>query len=98
LLSTLPEEEKHWSLDTLRDRLVKIGGRIARDCRSIAFQMAEAMVPRALFQQFVGASRRCGRRHDDDVNQSEIGDDGREGKRCICVAAGRGDLGSKAES
>lgn len=29
----LPEEIKHWSLTTLRDRLVKIGGRIVRHGR-----------------------------------------------------------------
>jgi hypothetical protein len=44
----LPEEVKHWSLTTLRDWLVKIGARIVRHGRSIAFQMAEVMVPRGL--------------------------------------------------
>jgi len=51
----LPEPVKHWSLTTLRDRLVKIGAKIVRYGRSIAFQMAEVMVPRALFQQILGA-------------------------------------------
>ena len=51
----LPEEVKHWSLTTLRDRLVKIGAKIIRHGRSIAFQMAEVMVPRALFRQIVAA-------------------------------------------
>ncbi len=46
----LPAEVKHWSLTTLRDRLVKIGGKIVRHGRSITFQMAEVMVPRALFR------------------------------------------------
>jgi hypothetical protein len=51
----LPEEVKHWSLTTLRDRLVKIGAKIVRHGRSIAFQMAEVMVPRALFRQILAA-------------------------------------------
>ncbi len=51
----LPDEVKHWSLTTLRDRLVKIGAKIVRHGRSVAFQMAEVMVPRALFQQILDA-------------------------------------------
>jgi hypothetical protein len=39
----------------LRDRLVKIGVRIVRHGRSIAFQMAEVMVPRTLFRQILTA-------------------------------------------
>jgi hypothetical protein len=42
-------------LTTLRDRWVKIGDRIVRHGRSIAFQMAEVMVPRALFGQILDA-------------------------------------------
>ena len=51
----LPEAVKHWSLSTLRDRLVKIGAKIVRHGRSIAFQMAELMVSRSLFQQILDA-------------------------------------------
>ncbi len=54
----LPEEVKHWSLTTLRDRLVKIGARIVRHGRSIAFQMAEVMVPRGLFRQILAGDCR----------------------------------------
>ncbi len=50
-----PEPVKHWSLTTLRDRLAKVGAKIVRHGRSIAFQMAEVMVPRALFQQILDA-------------------------------------------
>jgi transketolase C-terminal domain/subunit len=46
----LPEEVKHWSLTTLRERLVKIGAKIVRHGRSIALQMAGVMVPRALLR------------------------------------------------
>jgi hypothetical protein len=42
-------------LGTLRDRLVKIGAKIVRHGRSIIFQMAEVMVPRALFQKILTA-------------------------------------------
>ena len=58
----LPEEVKHWSMTTLRDRLVKIGAKIVRHGRSITFQMAEVMVPGALFQKIlatIAALRRC---------------------------------------
>jgi hypothetical protein len=51
----LPEEVKHWSMTTLRDRLVKIGAKIVRYGRSITFQMAEVMVPGALFQKILAA-------------------------------------------
>ena len=37
----LPEAVSHWSMTTLRDRLVKIGAKIVRHGRSITFQMAE---------------------------------------------------------
>ncbi|MBA3938934.1 MAG: IS1380 family transposase [Planctomycetes bacterium] len=52
---TLPETVSHWSMTTLRDRLVKIGAKIVRHGRSITFQMAEVMVSRGLFQQILDA-------------------------------------------
>ena len=51
----MPEDVKHWSLTTLRDRLVKIGARIVRHGCAITFQMAEVMVPRGLFRQILAA-------------------------------------------
>jgi hypothetical protein len=45
----------HWSMATLRERLLKIGAKIIRHGRSIAFQMAEVMVPRTLFQKILTA-------------------------------------------
>ena len=45
----LPQEVEHWSLTTLRDKLVKIGARIVRHGRYVVFQLAEVAVPRALF-------------------------------------------------
>jgi hypothetical protein len=45
----LPNEVAQWSLSTLREKLVKIGGRIVRHGRYVVFQLAEVAVPRALF-------------------------------------------------
>ena len=45
----LPTEVAHWSLTTLRAKLVKIGARIVRHGRYLVFQLAEVAVPRALF-------------------------------------------------
>jgi Transposase DDE domain group 1 len=45
----LPEEVEHWSLTTLREKLVKIGARIVRRGRYVVFQLAEVTVPRVLF-------------------------------------------------
>ena len=40
---------RHWSLTTLREKLVKIGSNIVRHSRSVVFQFAEVAVPRELF-------------------------------------------------
>jgi hypothetical protein len=45
----LPEEVEHWSLTTLREKLVKIGARIVCHGRYVVFQLAEVAVPRSLF-------------------------------------------------
>ena len=49
----LPEEVEHWSLTTLREKLVKIGANVVRHGRYITFQLAEVAVPRSLFQQIL---------------------------------------------
>jgi Transposase DDE domain group 1 len=43
----------HWSLTTLREKLVKIGARIVRHGRYVVFQMAEVAVPRSLFVEIL---------------------------------------------
>ena len=53
----MPEAVKHWSMTTLRDRLVKIGAKIVRHGRSVIFQTAEVMVPQALFAEISDADR-----------------------------------------
>ena len=45
----LPEAVEHWSLTSLRDKLIKIGGKIVRHGRYVTFQMAEVAIPRDLF-------------------------------------------------
>ena len=47
----LPKELEHWSLTTLREKLVKIGAKVVRHGRYVTFQMAEVAVPRDLFQE-----------------------------------------------
>src|SRR5271168_4574835 len=37
----LPETVKHWSLTSLREKLVKIGAKIVAQARYVTFQMAE---------------------------------------------------------
>ena len=49
----LPEEIAHWSLTSLREKLVKIGARIVTHSRYVTFQMAEVAVPRMLYAQIL---------------------------------------------
>ena len=50
----LPDQVAHWSLTTLREKLVKIGARIVRHGSYVVFQLAEVAVPRALFAAILG--------------------------------------------
>jgi len=50
----LPKEVEHWSLTTLREKLVKIGAKVVRHGRYVTFQLAEVAVPRNLFQKILG--------------------------------------------
>jgi hypothetical protein len=45
----LPPSVEHWSLTTLRDKLVKIGAKVVRHGRYITFQLGEVAVQRDLF-------------------------------------------------
>jgi Transposase DDE domain group 1 len=45
----LPKPVKHWSLTTLREKLVKIGAKVVSHSKSVIFQLAEVAVPRQLF-------------------------------------------------
>jgi hypothetical protein len=48
--AVLPPAVRHWTLTTLREKLIKIGAKVVRHSRKIVFQTAEVAVPRALFQ------------------------------------------------
>ena len=48
--AVLPQAVRHWTLTTLREKLIKIGARVVRHSRKIVFQMAEVAVSRELFQ------------------------------------------------
>ena len=45
----LPRSVKHWSLTTLREKLIKIGAKVVRHAKFVTFQLAEVAVPRGLF-------------------------------------------------
>jgi hypothetical protein len=44
-----PAEVGHWSLTTLREKLIKIGAKVVSRSKAVTFQMAEVAVPRRLF-------------------------------------------------
>jgi len=54
----LPRAVKHWSLTTLRDKLIKIGAKVITHARYVVFQMAEVAVPKRLFQAILERIRR----------------------------------------
>ncbi len=49
----LPKAVEHWSLTTLREKLIKIGAKVVRHGRTITFQLAEVAIPRALFTKIL---------------------------------------------
>ena len=51
----LPEAVAHWSLSSLREKLVKIDAKIVAHSRYVTFQMAEVAVPRDMFAEILRA-------------------------------------------
>ena len=49
----LPAEVAHWSLTSLREKVVKIGAKVVAHGRYLVFQMAEVAMPRALFARLL---------------------------------------------
>jgi len=49
----LPEAVKHWSLTSLKEKLIKIGAKVISHGRYVAFQMAEVAIPRTLFSDIL---------------------------------------------
>jgi hypothetical protein len=56
----LPQSVKHWSLTTLREKLVKIGAKVVTHSRYVTFQMAEVAIPRRLFRTILRRISRLG--------------------------------------
>lgn len=54
----LPNEIATWSLTSLQTRLIKIGARVVRHARTIAFQLAEVAISRDLFRSILTAIQR----------------------------------------
>ena len=54
----LPVSVKHWTLTTLRDKLIKIGVEVVRHARYVTFQLAEVAIPRGLYRTILDRIRR----------------------------------------
>lgn len=54
----LPQSVKHWTLTTLREKLIKIGGKMVRHARYVIFQLAEVAIPRGLYRTFLSRIHR----------------------------------------
>jgi hypothetical protein len=54
----LPRAVQHWSLTTLREKLIKIGAKVIQHARYVVFQMAEVAIPRCLFRAILERIRR----------------------------------------
>lgn len=50
----LPQEVKHWTLTTMKEKLIKIGAKVVKHARYVVFQMAEVAVSRRLFAEILG--------------------------------------------
>ncbi len=62
VLVELPKDVEHWSLTTLREKLIKIGAKVVRHGRYITFQLAEVAIPRTLFAEILASLTGCGQR------------------------------------
>jgi hypothetical protein len=49
----LPKEVEHWSLTTLREKLVKIGAKVVSHGQYVTFQLAGVAVPRERFRKIL---------------------------------------------
>ena len=54
----LPDEVSHWSITTLREKLIKIGAKVVRHGRYMTFQLAEVAISRGLFARILGLIER----------------------------------------
>ncbi len=49
----LPKAVEYWSLNTLREKLVKIGAKVVAHGRYVTFQLAEVAIPRPPFAEIL---------------------------------------------
>jgi hypothetical protein len=56
----LPRGVQHWSLTTLREKLIKIGAKVVSHSGYVIFQMAEVAVPGELFAAILERIQRFG--------------------------------------
>ncbi len=56
----LPRSVRHWSLTTLREKLIKIGMKVVWHAKYVTFQMAEVAMPRELFAAILDRIQRLG--------------------------------------
>ena len=54
----LPASVKHWTLTTLREKLIKIGAKMVHHARYVTFQLAEVAIPRRLYRAILDRIRR----------------------------------------
>ena len=54
----LPASVKHWTLTTLKNKLIKIGAKMVHHARYVTFQLAEVAIPRRLYQTILNRIRR----------------------------------------
>jgi hypothetical protein len=48
-----PEPIKHWSLTSLKEKLIKIGAKVVAHARYVTFQMAEVAIPKTVFSDIL---------------------------------------------
>ena len=53
----LPEAVEHWSLTTLRNKLIRIGAKVVRHGRYVTIQLAGVAISRALFAMEAAETR-----------------------------------------
>ena len=53
----MPRLVRKWSLQTLREKLIKIGAKVISHSRYVIFQMAEVAVPRTMFREILNRIR-----------------------------------------
>jgi len=54
----LPAIAKHWTLTTLRKKLIKIAAKMVRHTRYVTFQLTKVAIPRSLYQPILPRIRR----------------------------------------